>query len=591
MYRGRFIPGTGAIDALSPMPSARAEAPQPDPVWGATEKNLGTRRIACLLVADFPLAAILRAHPELRDQPLALIRMPTPKRSAAGSRKAGEYQPHSELTHVSGSARATGVQIGMTVAQARAILPGLIVMPPSSAAENAADAALADAAESLSPVVEMGTPGCVWIDLSGLGRIHRSHNHNGEAEAALENEIAEEAARRVYRIGMEAAVGVAAIKEVAYLAARCGGRRIIPAGREREFLDWMPLELTELGADRAGEDLELRLKRLGIRRLGDLARLDIRAVGSRLGEAGVALARLARGEGSSTVRMRPRAEIFAEAIDLEYGIENLEALGFILHAMLNRIGERLQLRGLVAGDMTLSLGLADRSRDDRRVAVAASTGEMRSLLMLLNLSLAASAPSAAIETIRLTLEPRHPRPAQNDMFIPAAPAPDRLEAAIARIAALCGPDRVGTLLPAESYRPEAVRLATFAPTPAQIPLPRKSEGNSPSISIAQMAVRTIRPAEEIEVMCTRGIPEFVRGQNISARVVAIAGPWRRQGEWWAVAEDDSERKSALTATGWQANAPAVYARDYYELALADGGIYRMYRDHYSQKWFVDGVYD
>ncbi|HXD90712.1 MAG TPA: hypothetical protein VNU00_06600, partial [Candidatus Binataceae bacterium] len=485
----------------------------------------------------------------------------------------------------------TGVQIGMTVAQARAILPGLIVMPPSSAAENAATAALADAAESLSPVVEMGTPGCVWIDLSGLGRIHRSHNYNGEAEAALENEIAEEAARRVYRIGMEAAVGVAAIKEVAYLAARCGGRRIIPAGREREFLDWMPLDLTELGADRAGEDLELRLKRLGIRRLGDLARLDIRAVGSRLGEAGVALARLARGEGSSTVRMRPRAEIFAEAIELEYGIENLEALGFILHAMLNRIGERLQLRGLVAGDMTLSLGLADRSRDDRRVAVAASTGEMRSLLMLLNLSLAASTPSAAIETIRLTLEPRHPRPAQNDMFIPAAPAPDRLEAAIARIAALCGPDRVGTLLPAESYRPEAVRLATFAPTPAQILLPRKSEGNSPSISIAQMAVRTMRPAEEIEVMCTRGIPEFVRGQNISARVVAIAGPWRRQGEWWAVAEDDSEKKSALTATGWQANAPAVYARDYYELALADGGIYRMYRDHYSQKWFVDGVYD
>jgi hypothetical protein len=305
--------------------------------------------------------------------------------------------------------------------------------------------------------------------------------------------------------------------------------------------------------------------------------------------------------------MRPRAEIFTEAIELEYGIENLEALGFILHAMLNRIGERLQLRGLVAGDMTLSLGLADRSHDDRRVAVAASTGEMRSLLMLLNLSLATSSPSAAIETIRLTLEPRHPRPAQNDMFIPAAPAPDRLEAAIARIAALCGPDRVGTLLPAESYRPEAVRLSAFAPSPAAPevhsadaalarPALRDSrllpEGEAnKNASVAQMAVRTIRPAEEIEVLCTRGIPEFVRGKNISARVVAIAGPWRRQGEWWAVAEDHSPMKLATAATEWQANAPAAYARDYYELALADGGIYRVYRDHYSQKWFVDGVYD
>ena len=34
-----------------------------------------------------------------------------------------------------------------------------------------------------------------------------------------------------------------------------------------------------------------------------------------------------------------------------------------------------------------------------------------------------------------------------------------------------------------------------------------------------------------------------------------------------------------------------YARDYYDLALADGGVYRMYCDLYSGKWFVDGFYD
>jgi len=617
MYRGRFIPGDPCGDSSGESsPATRLESPSPHDRSRLALSNKSAdagevrkkhaARIACILVSNFPLAAIVRSNPELRDRPIGLIRMPTAKRPVAGKGHAVAYQPHSELTHISAAAKAAGIQTGMTVAQARSLLPSLTVMAPSPAAERAAMDALIDAAESLSPVFEAGQPGCVWIDLGGLENLHR-HAKAGaaarganapDAASAFEHEIAEEAAGRVNRIGLDAAVGIAASKEVAHLAARCGGLRVIPPGHEREFLDWMPLELTELGSDRIGEELELRLKRLGLRRLGDLARLDIRAVGSRFGATAVTLMRLAQGEGDATLQMRPRSEVFAESVELEYGIENLEALGFILHAMLKRLGERLQLRGLVAGDMTLSLGLADRSHDDRRIAVAAATAEVRSLLMLLNLSLASKPPPAAIETIRLTLEPRPPRPAQNDMFLPPSPAPDRLEAAIARIAAMCGPDRVGTLLPAESYRPEAVRLAEFAPPPPpKIPPPpmgersgQKREGLPNKTNIARMAVRTIRPAEKIEVMCTRETPEFVRGANIASRVISIAGPWRYQGEWWATA-DEAQERSAAASSGWQGNAPATYARDYYELALADGGVYRVYRDHYTLQWFLDGVYD
>jgi hypothetical protein len=34
-----------------------------------------------------------------------------------------------------------------------------------------------------------------------------------------------------------------------------------------------------------------------------------------------------------------------------------------------------------------------------------------------------------------------------------------------------------------------------------------------------------------------------------------------------------------------------FLRDYYELALDDGGVYRVFRDLDSERWFVDGVYD
>jgi protein ImuB len=634
-------------------------------------------RIACILVADFPVAAVFRANPELRDRPFALVRVSSSRQS--GTRRsaippcgwpsgASRSQPppldgaalmninrkNSELSHVSPHARAAGIRPGMTVAQARALVPGLVVTRPSPAAERSADDALIDVAESLSPVVEEGEPGCVWLDLAGVERFFRhsirSHEPAGDINPVgdINNEIADELLKRARRIGLEAAVGIASSKEVAHLAARCGGTRVIAPSAEREFLNWIPLDMLGLGADSRGGELELMLARLGIRRLGELARLDARAVGSRLGSRGVELIRVARGESSSPVVARPRVETFTETVDLEYGIASLEPLGFVTRAMLQKLVERLELRGFVAGDMTLSLGLDDHRRDDRRVAVAAPTNEVRSLLTLLNLSLEATPPPAAIETIRLTVEPRTPRPAQADMFLPPSPAPDKLATTIARIAALCGPDRVGMLMPANSWRPEAVRLDTFAPPPAVPqsngdthrgkriphlnPLPDQMERTGTE-NVARMVMRTIRPAEEVEVMCMREAPEFVRGARICARVVSAAGPWRRQGEWWTAADIGSPRplgegqgegsqhsavsdslflsSSTLSLSrervgvravsthvasrphmnSWHAATPLSYARDYYELALADGGVYRMYRDLYSGKWFVDGIYD
>jgi hypothetical protein len=99
-------------------------------------------------------------------------------------------------------------------------------------------------------------------------------------------------------------------------------------------------------------------------------------------------------------------------------------------------------------------------------------------------------------------------------------------------------------------------------------------------------LRAIRPAEEVEVMCIRNSPEFVRGKNICARVVSSAGPWRRQGEWWATTQPEEE-----TVGFAPNNSPAAFQRDYYEVALAGGAVYRIYCDLSNGKWFADGMYD
>ncbi|HEY6394137.1 MAG TPA: DNA polymerase Y family protein [Candidatus Binataceae bacterium] len=584
-------------------------------------------RIACMLVSDFPIAALIRSNPDLAAVSLAIS-----ETSAA----------HAELLFVSPRARAAGIRSGMTIAQGRAVSSGLVTATRSRAAEISAADALSDAAESVSPVIEAGDPGCVWLDIGGLEKIFSS-----------EEEIAAELNTRVNRVGMEASAAIASNREIALMAARCGGSRIIRSEKQREFIDWLPLDVLGLGVQNGGGiDLERTLARWGLKRLGDIARLDPDTLGSRLGRIGVELTRLARGGDSRPLAPRPRSEIYAEAIDLEYGIETLEPLGFVMRPMLERLTERLAMRGLVAGDITLTLGLSGHRVNSRRAAMAAASNEVRTIMTLLNLNLEAAPPQAAIESIRIEVEPRSPRPAQTDLFLPPSPAPDKLQATLARLASLCGPGNVGAPRTENSHRPEAIRIERFDPPP---PSPAPNETHAKDF--ARLALRAIRPALEIEVMCSRGAPEFVRGPNLGARVVSIAGPWRRDGEWWRHEPPETSRSEELCETGRRCFASSGFAataraavrsfapeacaqddgprpmeiffrhpersegsrtlpramdersaedarmnsrlpkrtsgfiRDYFELALEDGGVYRIFHDLISRRWFLDGAYD
>jgi hypothetical protein len=80
-------------------------------------------------------------------------------------------------------------------------------------------------------------------------------------------------------------------------------------------------------------------------------------------------------------------------------------------------------------------------------------------------------------------------------------------------------------------------------------------------------------------------PREVSAQNLkalSALTTVPASPLPSE-----VKESRDER------TGRQAECETKcgFVRDYYELALEDGGVYRVFRDLSSQKWFLDGAYD
>ncbi len=500
-------------------------------------------RIACLLVPDFPLAALLRSEPELHGRPLAVVESDDPRAS---------------LSAVSPAAEAEGVRRGLSATAARAISSELLLRRLPGGVLRSAEAALLDVAESFSPRVEPCAGGMVFLDTDGLVSLFGAEGH-----------LATSLAARARRVGLEARVGLAGSKTASWLAARgSDGVTVWPSGAEAEALSSLPLSLLD-----PPEDLALVLGRWGIRTLGELSRLPGPSVGRRLGPIGLRLWHRARGEDEEPLEPRPRALGFEEVVDCEYAIDSFEPLSFLLRAALERLTTRLDVRALRAGDLVLSLGLEGGGREERTIRVAAPTNEGKLLLGLLRLAFESRPPRASVESFRLAAVAERTRPVALGLFVPPAPAPEELDATLARLAAVAGSGRVGAPALARSHRPDAFTLERFAPPPP----PASPE--SPPASKA-LALRTFRPPVVLHVVCDRGRPDFVRAgrceslgstaSGFGGRVVELAGPWRLEAEWW-----QSDRLE----------------RDYYDAELSDGGVYRLYRDRRDGRWFAEGLYD
>jgi protein ImuB len=499
-------------------------------------------RIACIFVPDFPLAALLRTEAELVGRPVVVHE---------------RDEPHAPLTAVSIEARTLGARPGLSTAQSRMIAGGLVVRCPRPQMLRSAEEALVDVAESFSPRVESVGGGVVFLEIDGLSSLFGSERH-----------LATSLVARVRRVGLAGRVGVASTKTAAWVAARTGeGVDVVDPGHELRRLAAVPVATLH-----PSPDVVRTLDRWGIKTLGDLARLPATAIGWRFGEAGIDLWRSARGEDDAPLNVRPRAWVFEESVDCEYAIDRFEPLSFLLRAAIERLVSRLEVRGLRAGNLAISLRLDGGGHEQLDVEVAAPTNDVKSLLALVRLRFEGRSLGAAIEWFRLKATPERPRTAELDLFVRVGPAPQDLDLALARLAALTGPDGVGTPTVVDSHRPDAFAVERFNPRPMHT----KGTSEAGGSAIA-LALRAFRPAAALEVACDRGRPDFVRRTpdarktaSFGGRVVTLAGPWRLSCEWW---RDSS------------------FARDYYDAELSDGCVYRIYRDQRSGEWFADGVYD
>jgi hypothetical protein len=356
--------------------------------------------------------------------------------------------------------------------------------------------------------------------------------------------------------------------------------------------------------------------RWGVYTLGDLAALPADGVHARLGRQGVAWQRLARGEDLRPLVRDPAEERFEQHLALEWPIEGLEPLSFVLARLLEPLCQQLERRDRGAVGLRLWLKLVTKTMFTRYLPVPVPIRDPRVLRTLLALDLDSHRPPAGIDEVTIACDVAPGRIVQHSLLTRPLPSPDRVSTLMARLTALMGEGQCGAPSLPDTHRPGAFLLQPFVP---------EADGNhdrlaaddlrlaassslSPAMGAggtrtsAKSTVSPVRTAGEGERRQWQGQPQAMlrrfrqpvaaqvsllaeRPHRLATRhaglrggiVVQSAGPWRTSGCWWQ--------------TGAAARERGPWDRDEWDVALDDRVVYRLSRDRATGTWAVEGYWD
>jgi protein ImuB len=356
------------------------------------------------------------------------------------------------------AARALGVRRGMPLGSAHRLAPEATFLDAEPEADRAELEAAFERLTAFSPAVA-GTSepadvafGLLEAQVDGLAGLWGP-------EAAMVERIAgalEEPLAGRPRAGI---AGTRFAATVAALAAEPGALVSVPPRAEAEFLAPLPASLLTPDAD-----IRARLRRFGLRRIGQVAELAASALVARFGEEGERIGLRSRGIEVEPFRPRRAPERLVLGLPIEPAVAELEAIRFVLRRLAVALGESLAARGLAAerGRLRLALDLAfARKGTPSELAVETRfpepTSDPAAIERLLLARLEREPPPAAVARLELELSGASPAAGQQlPLFVPQALHGARLAWQLARLALTYGDDRVRRveLLDPEAPLPE-----------------------------------------------------------------------------------------------------------------------------------------
>jgi len=497
-------------------------------------------------------------------------------------------------------AQAAGIAPGLTLADARALVPGVQVDTADGDADVRALAALAGWCGRYTPwtaaeaddEAEVGGGG-IWLDISGC-----AHLFGGEAG------LLEDLVGRLEALGFMARAAAADTPGAAWAMARFGLAAgalttIVPPGGARPALAGLPA-----AALRLAPEIAAGLSRLGLRRTGDLYDLPRGPLVTRFGDSLIRRVDQALGRVAEPISPREGVPVhrvrlaFAEPIGRAEDIEG--ALARLLGSLCDDLHRDAQ------GVRRLELACYRVDGETARVAIGTSrpVRDVAHLQRLLCDRIVEIDPGFGIDVMavravlieplsaaQLGLAQRRGPGVQDSLSAAADGAMDGL---VDRLANRLGPARVVRLGARESYVPEravfavpAVKVGRGGGEPRRVWDP----GTAWFVNRPR-PISLFHPPQPIEVMAPvpDDPPVLFRWRRIVHRVVAADGPERIAPEWWA--EVFADKRASVPA----ALPDSAQTRDYYHLEDEDGGRYWLYRnglyrpDQGTPCWYLHGIF-
>ena len=385
---------------------------------------------AVIFIPDFFLQAALRHEPEMHSRPAALTDPDLPKAGII------QCNPH---------ARTAAVEEGISASQALARCPALLIKSRSLPQEQAAGDLLIQTAYAFSPFIEATGPGICTMDLRGLRIVS-----NGTGVKAW----AEEIRAALTQFHLDSRIGFAPTPDLALLAASCVHRSAVNCvGDSTQFLADLPTQMLGLSA----EMLET-LNRWGIKTAAALAQLGKDPLAERLGPEVIAIFERLSPDFIRPLKITAMPEMFCEQMEFQTEIETLEPLLFVLRRFTEQLVHRIQMLYLVVAELNLKLGLTSGANYESALKVPSPTGNAETLFRMLHTHLENVRTDAAISSLCLAAKPVPPDTHQFGLFETTLRNPNQFAETLARLEALCGPDRVGTPVLEPTLRPDAFKL-------------------------------------------------------------------------------------------------------------------------------------
>lgn len=472
------------------------------------------------------------------------------------------------------AARAQSAAAGMMLADARTLCPQIEVHPADPAGDLAFLERFALWARRWGPWSALDTPDGVLVDVSAV-----AHLFGGEKRM-----LADVKARCSAR-GLAVRVAIAPTAGAAWALAHYGPDEAVLAQDEA-----MEARLSDLpvAALRLDNDVLLVLRRLGLKRLGDLARVEDGATGdttagrdalqrrfrTRRSPSANPLLRMDQLLGRVPEPLLPVVAIEPVLVQrrLMEPIRHRDPLDTVLRDLASDMERALEGRGEGARRLELALWRVDGEVLLRALELAAATRSPEHICRLFTAKLDDVDAGFGIEMLRLTATWSQPLDiAQADLEEAAEEHGTSLAACIDRLSVRLGAHAVQRPVLRGSHLPERAQIwqAPLAPEP-----PHQEE-----LRFHARPLKLLDRAERISVLYASpdGCPKRFRWRGEVHEVAKVEGPERIAPEWWR------ERG-------------AVRLRDYYRIEDEKGCRYWIYRNGLADdgrggmpNWFLQGL--